>query len=226
MDNILVVIPARGGSKGLPGKNIRELCSKPLICYSIDIARSITDDANICVSTDDSKIIETVRAYGCTVPFIRPAEYATDTAPTNDVLIHALSYYESLGRKYDKILLLQPTSPLRTTQQVKEAISLYRDDIDMVVSVTPSHTPSVLCQENGEGFVDLVYNKKGLGRQALPVFYEFNGAIYVINVKALKEKGLGNFARRVKYVMPKESSIDIDDIYDFMLAESILQHSK
>ena len=92
--------------------------------------------------------------------------------------------------------------------------------------MTPSHSPSVLCQENGEGFVDLVYNKKGLGRQALPDFYEFNGAIYVINVKALKEKGLGNFTKRVKYVMPKESSIDIDDIYDFMLAESILQHAK
>lgn len=226
MDNILVVIPARGGSKGLPGKNIRVLCGKPLICYSIDIARSITDDANICVSTDDPKIIETVEAYGCKVPFVRPAEYATDTATTNDVLIHALSYYERLGRKYDKILLLQPTSPLRTVAQVNEAISLYKADMDMVVSVTPSHAPSVLCEENGDGYVNLVYNKKGLGRQALSDFYEFNGAIYVINVKALKEKGLGNFTKRVKYVMPKESSIDIDDIYDFMLVESILQHAK
>lgn len=224
MENLLVVIPARGGSKGLPGKNIRELCGKPLICYSIDIARSITSDANICVSTDDQKIIDTVEEYGCKVPFVRPARYATDTATTNDVLLHAISYYESIGRKYDRILLLQPTSPLRTAAQVREALSLYSDNIDMVVSVTESHAPSVLCNDNGEGFVELVYNKKALGRQSLPKFYEFNGAIYIINVKALKEKGLGGFNRRIKYVMPKESSIDIDDIYDFMLVESILTH--
>lgn len=226
MDNILVVIPARGGSKGLPGKNIRELCGKPLICYSIDIARAITTDDNICVSTDDPNIIDVVESYDCKVPFVRPAEYATDSATTNDVLLHAISYYENLGRHYDKILLLQPTSPLRTISQVNEALSMYRDNIDMVVSVTQSHAPSVLCNENQDGFVELVFNKNAVGRQAVPEFYEFNGAIYVINVKALKEKGLGNFTKRVKYVMPKESSIDIDDIYDFMLTESILQHTK
>ena len=226
MKNILVVIPARGGSKGLPGKNIKELCGKPLIGYSIDVARAITSDDNICVSTDDRNIIDVVEHYGLKVPFIRPAELATDTVTTNDVLLHALEFYEKQGRHYSKVLLLQPTSPLRKVEEVKEAIALYRDDIDMVVSVTESHAPAVLCNENEDGFIELVYNRKAVARQSLSIFYEFNGAIYVINVQALKEKGLSGFDKRVKYVMPKESSIDIDDIYDFILAETIIQRKK
>ena len=226
MDNILVVIPARGGSKGLPGKNIKPLCGKPLIEYSIDVARAITSDDNICVSTDDQKIIDVVENYGLFVPFVRPADLASDTASTNDVLLHAINFYESREKKYDVILLLQPTSPLRTIEQVKEAIRMYRTDIDMVVSVTKSHAPAVLCNDNSEGYVDLVYNKYAGGRQSLPTFYEFNGAIYVVNVNSLKNKGLGGFDKRIKYIMSKETSIDIDDIYDFMLIESILKNKK
>jgi N-acylneuraminate cytidylyltransferase len=222
-DNILVVIPARGGSKGLPGKNIRPLCGKPLICYSIDIARAITSDENICVSTDDHQIKKVVEDYGLKVPFLRPESLATDSSTTNDVLLHTVEYYEKQGKQYDKILLLQPTSPLRKEMEVKEALALYHHDIDMVVSVTESHSPSVLCKENMDGFLELVYNKTAASRQSLPTFYEYNGAIYVINVKSLKEKGLSSFVRKVKYLMPKESSIDIDDIYDFMLAEQLIQ---
>ena len=96
----------------------------------------------------------------------------------------------------------------------------------MVVSVTKSHAPAVLCNDNEKDFVELVYNKNAGGRQTLPTFYEFNGAIYVINTDSLREKGLGGFTKRLKYVMPKETSIDIDDIYDFMLVESILRISK
>ena len=92
MEDILVVIPARGGSKGLPGKNIKNLCGKPLIAYSIDVARAITLDDNICVSTDDHKIIDVVEKYGLHVPFVRPAELASDTASTNDVLLHAVKF--------------------------------------------------------------------------------------------------------------------------------------
>lgn len=222
MEDILVIIPARGGSKGLPGKNIRNLCGKPLIAYSIDVARAITTDDSICVSTDDPKIIDVVENYGLHVPFVRPAELASDTATTNDVLLHAIDFYEKRGRTFEKLLLLQPTSPLRKVEEVKEAIELYRDDIDMVVSVTKSHSPAVLCNDNEEGFVELIYNKKAGIRQSLPAFYEFNGAIYVININALKEKGLSFFNKRVKYVMTKETSIDIDDIYDFYQVESII----
>lgn len=222
MNDILVIIPARGGSKGLPGKNIKLLNGKPLIAYSIDVARTITSDENICVSTDDAKIIAAVEAYGLHVPFVRPTKLATDTASSNDVLLHALNFYENQGRHYDKILLLQPTSPLRKAEEVREAISLYRNDIDMVVSVTKSHAPSVLCDENEDGFVELIFNKKGAGRQAVKTYYEYNGAIYVINPDSLKTKGMAGFTKRVKYVMPKETSIDIDDIYDFMLVEKML----
>lgn len=223
MEDILVVIPARGGSKGLPGKNIKKLCGKPLIAYSIDMARAITSDENICVSTDDQGIIDVVENYGLKVPFVRPAKYATDTATTNDVLLHAVDFYEKQGKHFSKLLLLQPTSPLRKIEEVNEATRLYREDIDMVVSVTKSHAPAVLCNDNKDGFIELVFNKKAEGRQSLPTFYEFNGAIYVINIKSLKEKGLSGFDKRVKYVMPKESSVDIDDIYDFMLIESIMR---
>ena len=156
---------------------------------------------------------------------MRPSELASDTATTNDVLLHAVKYYEERGKYYERILLLQPTSPLRKTEDVKGAIALYRNDIDMVVSVVKSHAPAVLCCDNEEGFVNLIYNKNARGRQSLPTFYEFNGAIYVINVQSLKNKGLGNFDKRIKYIMSRESSIDIDDIYDFMLVEAIIKAS-
>ena len=227
MEDILVVIPARGGSKGLPGKNIKMLCGKPLIAYSIDVARAFADDKNICVSTDSEEIKQVVEQYGLKVPFLRPAYLATDTATSDDVLIHAVNYYrEQYGRTFKKLLLLQPTSPLRTKEDVEGAIRLYRDDIDMVVSVMKSHAPAVLCQDDEQGYVQLTYNKKALGRQQLPDMYEFNGAVYVMSVDALLEKKMAGFTKIVKYVMSKEHSIDIDDIYDFLQVESILKYSK
>ena len=138
--NILVIIPARGGSKGIPHKNVKELNGKPLICYSIDAARQLTTDENICVSTDDDVIIKVVEDYGLKVHFKRPAELATDCAGTNGVLLHALEFYEKQGRKYDVVVLLQPTSPFRETKSLKEAVALYTSDIDMVVSVKEAAT--------------------------------------------------------------------------------------
>lgn len=227
MEDILVVIPARGGSKGLPGKNIKMLCGKPLIAYSIDVARAFADDNNICVSTDSEEIKQVVEQYGLKVPFLRPVYLATDTATSDDVLIHAVNYYrEQYGRTFKKLILLQPTSPLRTKEDVEEAIRLYRDDIDMVVSVMKSHAPAVLCQDDEQGYVQLIYNKKALGRQQLPDMYEFNGAVYVMSVDALLKKKMAGFTKIVKYVMSKEHSIDIDDIYDFLQVESILKYSK
>ena len=122
----LIVIPARGGSKGLPGKNIKKLAGKPLICYSIDIARQVADDEDICVSTDSAEIIEVVENYGLKVPFVRPTELSTDESTTNDVLRHALQFYKNNGKEYENIILLQPTSPLRTKEDIVNAIKLYR----------------------------------------------------------------------------------------------------
>ncbi len=222
----LFVITARGGSKGLPGKNIKELCGKPLIAYSIDVARAFTTDDNICVSTDSEEIKQVVEDYGLTVPFIRPDYLATDTATSNEVLVHAVNFYKERGKQFKKLCLLQPTSPLRSIEDVQGAMDLYREQIDMVVSVVKSHAPAVLCSEDEQGMIQLVYNKKALGRQQLPEMYEFNGAIYIINIDALLDKGMGAFTKRVKYVMSKEHSIDIDDIYDFLLVESILKLKK
>ena len=221
---ILAVIPARGGSKGLPGKNTKLLHGKPLICYSIDAARGILPDEHICVSTDDKDIIKIVEDYGLHVPFIRPDELATDQSSVNDVLLHALDFYKHTSIYYDIVLLLQPTSPLRTSQDIEEAFRLYNDSIDMVVSVSISHTPSVLCKETEFGFVELMLNPTAGRRQNVPIYYEYNGAIYIINPKSLREKGMSNFEKKVKYIMPKHRSVDIDDQYDFMYAETLLAH--
>lgn len=219
---ILVVIPARGGSKGLPGKNIRPLCGKPLIYYSIDSARSVVDDCDICVSTDDLQIKSVVENYGLEVPFIRPSELASDTASTNDVLLHAVEFYANQGKTYDAILLLQPTSPLRTNRQVQEVLSCFDPSVDMVLGVKRSHAAAVMCHENDEGLLENTLSGAANRRQDVEVFYEVNGALYLINVQSLNQKGLSQFDRRIKYVMEAQNSIDIDDLFDFELAEFML----
>ena len=119
MSNILYVIPARGGSKGIPGKNIKPLAGRPLISYTIEVAKQVaTDISDICLSTDDLRIIAVAEAEGLKVPFVRPAHLATDTCGTYEVLIHALDFYKSIGREYDTLVLLQPTSPFRTADDV------------------------------------------------------------------------------------------------------------
>lgn len=123
--NPLYIIPARGGSKGIPHKNIKELNGKPLICYSIDVARELTTDENICVTTDDDNIIKVVENYGLKVPFKRPEELASDQAGTYEVIMHAINHYAAKGIYYDTIILLQPTSPFRKADDVKKCIEAY-----------------------------------------------------------------------------------------------------
>ena len=223
--NILVIIPARGGSKGIPHKNVKELNGKPLICYSIDAARQLATDENICVSTDDDVIIKVVEDYGLKVHFKRPAELATDCAGTNGVLLHALEFYEKQGRKYDVVVLLQPTSPFRETKSLKEAVALYTSDIDMVVSVKEAATNPYYnsFEEDAEG---LLVISKGDGtierRQDAPKVWEFNGSIYVINSTRLKEVGLSKLNRIRKYVMDDLHSIDIDSMFDWYMAEKVI----
>lgn len=223
---ILVIIPARGGSKGIPRKNIKPFNGKPLIYYTIDCARAICNDEDICVSTDDLEIIKCVEDYGLKVPFVRPAELATDTAGTYEVLLHALDFYEKQGRHYDVILLLQNTSPFRNAEHVKEALKLYRPDIDMVVSVNQTKTnPYYNCfEEDPEGFLKKTLDSTGfVRRQDAPVTYEYNGAIYIINPEQLKKMSLGKFTRRVKYVMDDLHSVDLDNLIDWKFAEFVLK---
>ena len=223
--NILVIIPARGGSKGIPGKNIKLLGGKPLIYYAIDVARAIVDDTHICVSTDDDQIIRVVEQYGLSVPFIRPTELATDTAGSYGVLLHALSFYESKGEHFDAVVLLQVTSPFRTVNHVREALNLYNKDLDMVVSVKETDSnPYYLCfEEDTEGMLHI---SKGDGhytrRQDCPPVYEYNGAIYIINPERMKAMPLNKFKKRVKYVMDIEHSVDLDTMMDWMIAEYMI----
>ena len=223
--NILVIIPARGGSKGIPGKNIKLLGGKPLIYYAIDVARAIVDDTHICVSTDDDQIIRVVEQYGLSVPFIRPTELATDTAGSYGVLLHALSFYESKGELFDAVVLLQVTSPFRTVNHVREALNLYNKDLDMVVSVKETDSnPYYLCfEEDTEGMLH-ISKEEGhyTRRQDCPPVYEFNGAIYIINPERMKAMPLNKFKKRVKYVMDREHSVDLDTMMDWMIAEYMI----
>ena len=220
----LFIIPARGGSKGIPRKNIKLLGGKPLISYSIEVARALADDQDICVSTDDAEIKDIVEQMGLKVPFLRPSELATDQATTQDVLLHAIDYFQIKGRHYDRIILLQPTSPFRKINQIQEAINLWEDGLEMVVSVkiTDANPYYVLFEENESGFLEK--SKKGFfsRRQDCPLVYQYNGAIYVIDVKSMKSRHIFNFERIRKYVMDAESSIDIDSPLDWKFAEFLL----
>ena len=222
----LVIIPARGGSKGIPGKNIKPLRGKPLICYSIDVARQIVSESNICVSTDDLNIINLVNEYGLHVPFVRPSELATDQAGTYEVLLHALKYYENTGKRFDNVILLQNTSPFRTVKHVNEALQLYDDTIDMVVSVKEtSSNPYYNCfEETKDGYLQVCKGEGNITRrQDAPKTYELNGAIYIINPKSLKERPMSQFTKRRKYVMDELHSVDLDTIIDWKFAEFLLQ---
>lgn len=221
---ILVIIPARGGSKGIPYKNIKPFNGKPLIYYTIDCARTICNDEDICVSTDDPEIISVVEQYGLKVPFVRPAELATDTAGTYEVLLHALNYYEQQGKHYDVVMLLQNTSPFRTAEHVEEALKLYTPDVDMVVSVKECAANPYYCvfEENSEGYLHVC---KGDGnifrRQDAPKVYEYNGTIYIMNAEKLKTTHMHKMQKRVKYVMDDLSSFDLDTMWDWQMAETI-----
>lgn len=224
----LFIIPARGGSKGIIGKNIKNFAGKPLICHAIDIARQFTSDDNICVSTDDNKIIESVISYGLNVPFKRPDYLATDTASTNDVLLHAISFYEVQGKYYERLVLLQPTSPFRNYIHVKEAINLFTPNIDMIVSVKETEVSPyyLLFEENKEGFLEVSKKmpKDIVRRQDTPKVYEYNGVVYVINVSAFKEKKkLSNLFHIKKYEMDALHSIDLDTPLDWAFAEFLLE---
>lgn len=225
--NSLIVIPARGGSKGIPRKNIKSLGGKPLIWYSLNVARQLVDDSHICLTTDDDEIIEVAERYGLAVPFKRPAYLATDKVGTYEVLLHAVEFYENGGESFDSVVLLQPTSPFRLVEHVKHAMSLFTSDIDMVVSVKKaSSNPYYDCfEEDEQGFLKI---SKGDGsitrRQDAPAVYEYNGSVYVINVKSLKKSNMASFKKVVKYEMPDEYSIDIDTPLDWQIAELMLKN--
>lgn len=223
--NDLVIIPARDGSKGIPGKNIKLLNSRPLIYYSIDAAIEVTEPKHICISTDSDEIIQVVRDYGIDVPFKRPTNLATDTAGSYDVVRHALDFYEKKGCIYNRIILLQPTSPFRTGKHIKEALALYQSNLDMVVSVRVSHSNPyfTLFEQNKDGYLKPSKTGNFSRRQDCPPVYEYNGAIYIINRQQFDRQEPIEFSHIVKYVMSEEDSIDIDTPLDWEVAESVIR---
>lgn len=224
----IVIIPARGRSKGVPGKNIKKLQGKPLIEYTIEAARAVFEDHQIIVSTDDTTIKSFVEGLGLNVPFLRPAELATDEIGSHQVMLHALEYVISTGYEPDILILLQPTSPFRTGLHIQQALALYDNSSELVVSVkeTRSNPYYVLFEENEQGYLFKSKNGNFVRRQDCPKVYEYNGAIYIINVKTLQKFPLAQFQKIKKYVMDEFSSHDIDTILDWKIGEYIIKDQK
>ncbi len=230
-EKILAVITARGGSKGVPRKNIRLVCGKPLIAYSIETALQIRDRLyRIIVSTDDAEIAGISRKYGAEVPFMRLPELAVDKTPTLPVLQHAVRFVEEQdGTRIGWVLLLQPTSPLRTKADILAALELAQlGDCDSVISVVqaPTHPLFMKRIENGQllSFSDVLVENEGTRRQdAQPPAYVRNGAIYLTRRDVLMERNSiwGRFIR--PYVMPPERSVNVDSELDLKLAELMFQ---
>lgn len=222
--NPLVIIPARGGSKGIIGKNIKSLGGKPLIQYTIEAARDVFTDDYICVSTDDYEIKKVTEACGLTVPFLRPPELATDEAGSLDVLFHAIEYFERAGYTPDFVILLQPTSPFRTANHIREALSLVDSDTDAIVSVkkTKSNPYSVLYEETADGWLKKSKVGNFTRRQDCPLVWELNGAIYIIKITSLRKYKTFEYMRIKKYPMESLASIDIDTLIDWKLSELVI----
>lgn len=217
----LFLITARGGSKGIPGKNIKPFAGKPLLYYAIDTARELAPDEDICLSTDADEIIQAAEAYGLSVPFKRPDALATDQSGSYEVIRHAIDFYRQQNRPYDTLVLLQPTSPFRTAQHVREALALYTSDLDMVVSVTESaNNPYYnLFEETADGYLKRSKESNFTRRQDCPEVYAYNGAVYVISLASLAQKPLSQFSKVKKYVMNANDSIDLDTPLDWAFAE-------
>ena len=228
---ILFLIPARGGSKGIPNKNIVQLNSKPLIGYTIEECLKIskTYDCEICVSTDSIEIKNVAESFGIKVPFLRPEDISTDTTSSEDVILHAIDWYEKNGKHFDFVVLLQQTSPLRNHKHIEEAIYKYLENqtnnIDMLVSVKISKANPYfnLFEENDKGMLRKSINSNYTRRQDCPITFEYNGAIYVINIKSLREKGILNFDKIKKYQMDDISSLDIDEPIDLKICELFIK---
>lgn len=222
----LIIIPARGGSKGIPKKNIAPLAGRPLIDYTIKAALEIAPQERIVLSTDSDEIADVARQCGLAVDYRRPAELATDTAGSREVILDAMDWADSRGVEYDAVVLLQPTSPLRVSGDIAGAMALYGEGVDMVVSVTEARSnPYYNCFEtDGDGYLHV---SKGDGmytrRQDVPPAYEYNGAVYVINPRSIRRMAMGAFPRRVPYVMPSERSVDIDAPVDLIIAEHLMK---
>jgi CMP-N,N'-diacetyllegionaminic acid synthase len=216
---ILAVIPARGGSRGVPGKNIRMLCGKPLIAWTIEAAINSQSVGRIIVSTNDPQIASVSREYGAEV-LERPAEISGDQSASEDALIHAIN---SLDTRPEAMVFLQATAPFRRNDDIDRAVRIFREtQLDTVFSVAPSH--DILWTEQDGRPVPVNHNpgKRLMRQNAAPQFKE-NGSIYVIRTSSLMENNSRFGKRLAVYKMAPEAALDIDSEFDFEIAETLME---
>jgi len=223
---VLAVIPARGGSKRLPEKNIVDFLGKPMIAWTIESALNSKYIDRVIVSTDSNDISSISKQYGANVPFIRPSDLSNDDSKSVDVALHAINALKVQGDCYDFVILLQPTSPYRNSSHIDGAIQIViSNNANSVISVTKAkHSPLWMntIPKNGsmDGFIHKsIANKRS---QDLPVYYQLNGAIYLCNVKNLvEERTFFTKEKSFSFQMDFKSSVDIDDEYDLLFASLI-----
>ena len=218
----IATICARGGSKGLPRKNVRPFAGKPLIAHTIEQARACRLIDEVYVSTDDDEIAAVAREYGARVPYRRPAELASDTAPKIPAIEHLVAFLEAQGERIGLVVDLQPTSPLRTPEDLADAIAL-APQADLIVTVTePSHNPYYsLVEAQPDGTLRVSKAAGFVRRQDMPHAWGLNGSIYVWHRAALAHAAAHGFwtVSIRPSIMPRQRSVDIDDAFDFELAE-------
>jgi CMP-N,N'-diacetyllegionaminic acid synthase len=223
--SVLAVIPARGGSKGLPGKNILKLKDKPLLAWTIEAAKESKYLDHVIVSTDNDDISKAAKDYGCDVPFLRPHELATDEASIYDVLVHAL---DQLKDSYDVLVLLQPTSPLRTFKDIDACLQILSDsNAPSCVSVCEtSKSPNWMYWLDKENHLTPILQGGDTTsrRQDLAPAYVVNGAVYAANVSWFKEHMTFTDKKTQAYAMPRERSVDIDSEWDMAITQAALSY--
>ena len=225
----LCIIPARSGSKGIPSKNIIDVCGKPMISYTIELASKLKKNGyveKVIVSTDCSKIAEISKSYGAEVPFLRPKEIAGDKSKSIDFVLHSINYYEGIDLNFDAIMVLQPTSPLRSLDDVKETIKIFKQSSsNSLISTYKDETINDTIMYHKIGGKAIPLNKKhnsGYRRQDSENIYIRNGAIYITKVNYIKKNKRIVSREPEMYVMAKERSINIDTFEDLYTVRNLL----
>lgn len=225
---ILAIIPARGGSKGLPGKNIKNLCGKPLIAWSIEHAQKSKYVDDIFISTDSREIADVAEKYDAPCPELRPAELARDTAPSSEFIIYTLDKMKKEGKSFDYFILLEPTSPLRDVEDVDKSIEMLIDhpESESCVGVAMSGTvhPAFMVVMGKDGHLKaLEPDKQTLRRQDLPDVFFFEGSVYLSNVDAYLKKKTFYHDKTLPYIVPEWKSYEVDDLVSFKIIETIMK---
>ncbi|KLE11782.1 hypothetical protein AF80_00090 [Aliarcobacter butzleri L355] len=225
----LCIIPARCGSKGIPFKNIVDLCGKPMIAYTIEIAIELKSKGlinTVIVSTDCSEIADISKQYGAEVPFLRPEDIAGDKAKSVDFVLHSIEYYENIGIEFDAVIVLQPTSPLKSFDDVNKAIEIFNiNDSDSIISAYKEETINDLIMYHKEDDKAIPLNtdhNKGVRRQEHGAVYIRNGAIYITKVDYLKKEQRIISDIPLMYEMGKNRSINIDTYEDLEYVRNLL----